>query len=82
MVNAFPPYLVAVDNVRKRIFVMAKPYLSALLIDGEWQYVQPLPDEEIKHYQLVTDPETALKYVEEAREALLGGIGSNDDKIN
>ena len=82
----FPPYLAAIDKKRQRVFVLAPPYLSALFTEGEWQYAQPLSDEEIAHYDLVTDPEVIKKLVEQAKEAIFAGVDSGiprlKDEIN
>lgn len=67
---SYPGYLAAIDHKRSRIFVLSTPNLSAIKIDGEWQYSQPLPDEEIRHYTLITDLDVAKKYVAEAKKEL------------
>lgn len=66
----FPSFLAAIDHKRRRIFVLASPHISAVKIDGEWQYCDPLSDEEIKNYQLVTDLEIAKDLVLEAKKTL------------
>ncbi len=70
MAGTFPDYLAAIDKKRNRVFVLATPNLSAIKIDGEWKYCEPLTDEEIAQYELVTDLETAMFWVSEARDAL------------
>lgn len=81
-----PKYLAAVDRKHQRVFVLAPPYLSALFADGEWQYVEPLSDEDIVHFELVTDPATIEKLVNQAKEAIFSGVESNPivvkDEIN
>lgn len=67
---SYPGYLAAVDRKRNRVFVLSTPNLSAMKVDGEWQYCNPLPDEEIKHYELVTDIMLAKKIVQEAKKEL------------
>lgn len=66
----YPDYFVAIDHKNNRIFVLAKPNLSALFNDGVWDYVAPISEEELERYELVTDVQQALKIVEEAKKAL------------
>lgn len=72
----FPNYLVAVDKKKRRVFVLAQPSLCAIKISGQWQNCQPLSDEEIQHYDLVTDLSEALALVNEARRSLIGSCSS------
>jgi hypothetical protein len=65
-----PDYLVAIDLGRQRVFVMARPSLCAIKMDDAWRFCEPLPDEEIGYYKLVTDAQIASKYVLEAKSAL------------
>lgn len=69
-VKNYPGFLAAIDYKKNRIFVLGSPNLSAVKIDGEWQYTFPLSDEEIKCYELVTDLVKAQKLVKEAKSAL------------
>lgn len=71
--NIFPSFLVAMDRKRNRVFVLAQPDICAIKIDGQWRTCKPLSDEEIPQYSLIVDPETASFYVNQAKEALLGG---------
>lgn len=68
--KTYPPYLAAVDRRRSRMFILAPPHLCAIKIDGAWQVSEPLPDEEIPYYELVTDLAQAMKIIQQARQAL------------
>ena len=71
MVVKFPDFLVAIDIKRDRLFVLEKPHLIAVRIEGAWKYGQHLTDDEIdKYYDLVTDVQLAKKIIKEAKEEL------------
>ena len=67
----YPEYLVAIDERRNRVFVIARPNLIAVKKDDMWYYGEAPPDEEVdNHYELVTDLVKAKKWVVEARAEL------------
>ncbi len=67
----FPEFLVAVDTKRNRIFVIEKPHLIAVKIEGEWNYGMQISDKEIEeYYELVTDIQLAKKILKQAKEEL------------
>jgi hypothetical protein len=70
MISKFPPYLAAIDRKRNRIFVLAIPDLCAIRIDGVWHRCQPLPDEEIVNYNLITNLVEIQKLIASAKKAL------------
>lgn len=65
-----PDYLAAIDTKRRRIFALATPNLSAIKIDNQWRYCEPLTEEEIDQYELVADLEIAVAIIKEAKKAL------------
>ncbi len=69
-IKNLPNYLAAVDKKTGRIFVLASPNLSAIKIDGVWTYHDPLSDEEIKEFELISDLVYAAKLVKEAKNSL------------
>lgn len=65
-----PNYLAAVDKKRQRVFVLATPNLSALRFDNKWHCIEPLSEDEIKNYELITDLRIVLDLVNEAKRQL------------
>lgn len=68
--KTFPNYLAAINRKNKRVFVLAPPNLCAIRIGGKWQYTAPLTERQMEEYELVMDLELALRFVEQANEAL------------
>lgn len=68
--KTFPNYLAAINRKKKKIFVLAPPNLCAMRMGGVWQYTAPLSEREMEEYELVLDLELALRFVEQAHEAL------------
>ncbi len=68
--QTFPNYLAAINRKKKRVFVLAPPNLCAMRIGGVWQYTAPLSEREMEEYELVVDLDLALRFVEQANEAL------------
>lgn len=67
----FPDFLVAVDKKRDRVFVLARPHLIAVRIEGVWHYGKELTDREIEeNYDLITDVQLAKSWIEEAKAEL------------
>lgn len=66
-----PDYLVATDKERDRVFVLARPHLIAVKMDGQWCYGMEITDQEIKeNYELELDKEVCENWIEEAKIAL------------
>ncbi len=67
----YPDFLVAIDKKRDRVFVLERPHLIAVRIDGVWHYGQGITDEEIDlQYELVTDVQTAKSWIKKAKVEL------------
>ena len=67
----FPDFLVAIYKKRDRVFVLARPHIMAVKIDGVWHYGKGITDGEIDlHYDLVIDVQLAKSWIEEAKAKL------------
>ena len=66
-----PDILAAVDKKRNKVFVLARPNVCAVRMDGVWHLSQPIAMEEIdQYYELVTDLRIAQSLVDEAKAEL------------